>query len=136
MEKPNYYSLLKKGNLNDIKSLSFLHNYEAEANGIYRALSAALKEKKVETSETAMDIYEYHPSEFEEDILIYYGSLTDMVRDEDNAGFFESYSEMDADDYYKNLEKHLTSENKITPLSKDTVWYAALAGRNDLGLFD
>lgn len=136
MKKPNYYSLLKKGKLNETKSISFLHNYEAEANGIYRALSASLKEKGVETTETAMDIYEYHPSEFEEDVLIYYGSLTDMVSDEDNAGFFESYSEMDAEDYYKNLEKHLTSENKITPLSKDTVWYAALAGRNDLGLFD
>lgn len=136
IKKPNYYSLLEKGNLKDTKSISFLHNYEAEANGIYRNLSAALKENGVETSENPMDIYEYHPDEFEEDVLIYYGKLTEVVDDEDNKSFFKNNSELDAEDYYEELEKHLASQNKITPLSKDTTWYASLAGRNNLDLFD
>lgn len=135
-KKPNYDSLLKKGGFDNISSLTFLHNYEAEANGIYQNLSAALNEQGIQSSETAADIYEYHPAEFKEDILIYYGKLTEMVNDEITESFFESYKNMNADDYYSNLEEYLSLENKITPLSKDTVWYASLAGRNDLGLFD
>ncbi|MDE6110456.1 MAG: hypothetical protein K2F65_00935 [Eubacterium sp.] len=136
MKKPNYYSLLKNGSFDETDKVSFIHNYEAEANGIYRNLSAALKEQGIQSSETAADIYEYHPAEYEEDVLIYYGKLTDMVNDEEVEGFFEEYSGMSADDYYSNLEKYLSLENKITPLSKDTVWYASLAGRDDLSLFE
>lgn len=136
MKKPNYYSLLKRGSFHETKAVSFIHNYDAEANGIYRNLSAALKEQGIQSSETSADIYEYHPAEFEEDVLIYYGRLTEMVNDEDIQGFYEKYSKMCADDYYSNLEKYLSYENKITPLSKDSIWYASLAGRDDLGLFD
>ncbi|MDE5995335.1 MAG: hypothetical protein K2G56_00270, partial [Eubacterium sp.] len=75
MKKPNYYSLLKNGSFTETKAVSFIHNYDAEANGIYRNLSAALKEQGIQSNETSADIYEYHPAEFEENVLIYYGKL-------------------------------------------------------------
>ena len=96
-KKPNYGSLLKEGSFSKTQALSFLHNYDAEANGIYRELSSALNERGIQSSETTADIYEDYPAEFEEDILIYYGKLTEMVKDEDNKDFFERYSGMKAD---------------------------------------
>ena len=135
MSKPNYHSLIKKGSLDEIESLTFLHNYQAEANGIYQALSAALAEKNIQCSDIVSDFSDY-PSEINTDVLIYYGSLTDMINDADHERFFESNQNIAAEDFNKNIEKYFAEENKITPLSKDTVWYASLAGKNALDLFD
>ena len=43
---------------------------------------------------------------------------------------------INAKSFNKNIEKYFADQNKIAPLSKDTVWYASLAGRDNLGLFD
>ncbi len=43
---------------------------------------------------------------------------------------------MNASDFNKNIEKYFALKNKITPLSKDTLWYASLAGKNTVDLFN
>lgn len=135
MKKTNYHRYLKRGSLDEVKSLTFLHNYEAEANAVYKELSAVLAQYDVVCSETISDFSDY-PQVINADILIYYGSFTDMVNHADNERFFEKYQNMDISDFNKNTEKYFALKNKITPLSKDTVWYASLAGKNTMDLFD
>ncbi len=135
MKKSNYHSYLKKGNLEEMKSISFLHNYEAEANAIYRELAKRLEENAVICSEAVSDFSEY-PQVINSDVLIYYGRFTDMVNHADNERFFEAYQNMNASDFNKNIEKYFALKNKITPLSKDTLWYASLAGKNTVDLFN
>lgn len=134
MKKPNYHSRLKKGNFDDVKSITFLHNYEAQANAIYQTLSNALLQKDVACSDFVSDFSDY-PSVLNADVLIYYGKFTDMVHHADHERFFEKYRGMDISDFNKNIEKYFALQNKITPVSKDTVWYASLTGKNTMDLF-
>lgn len=135
MKKPNYHSLVKNGSFDGIESLTFLHNFEAEANAVYTALSKALEEQGVKCSDYVYEFADY-PTVFDKDILIYHGKFTDMVNHADNERFFTNYPDMNAKDFNTNIEKYFASQNKITPLSKDTVWYASIAGKNNLDLFD
>ncbi len=70
------------------------------------------------------------------DIIIYNGRLCDIVNSSDTKAFFDEYKSMNAKNFNKNLEKYFAKKTTIAPLSKDTVWYASLAGRDDLNLFD
>ena len=50
--------------------------------------------------------------------------------------FFKENKEIEAQDFYELLEKYFVSQKNITPISKDTVWAASLAGRDTLGLME
>ena len=135
MKKPNYYSLIKKGNLNDIESLKVAYDYQGVSYGIYSALSEKLENYGVECKAENVEILEAE-QKINADIIVYYGCLGDIVNSSDTKAFFDNYKEINAKNFNKNIEKYFADKNKIAPLSKDTVWYASLAGRDDLGLFD
>ncbi len=133
--EPNYYSMLSNASLNNIKTVSVAHDYSAAATGIYQSLEKKLKDKKVKCSEKTYGIEEV-PEDFEEDLLLFYGSYKQGMTRADNKKFFKENQEIDAVDFYEFLEKYFASQNNITPISKDTVWVAFLAGRDTLGLVE
>lgn len=135
MKKPNYHSLIKKGNLNDIESLKVAYDYQGVSYSIYSALSEKLENFGVECKAENVEILEAE-QKINADIIVYYGRLGDIVSSSDTKAFFDNYKEINAKNFNKNIEKYFADKNKIAPLSKDTVWYASLAGRDDLGLFD
>ncbi|MDE5670374.1 MAG: hypothetical protein K2I14_02780 [Eubacterium sp.] len=135
MKKPNYHSLIKKGNLNDIESLKIAYDYQGVSYSIYSALSEMLENSGVECKAENVEILEAE-QKINADIIVYYGSLGDIVNSSDTKAFFDNYKKINAKNFNKNIEKYFADKNKIAPLSKDTVWYASLAGRDDLGLFD
>ena len=135
MKKPNYHSLLRKGNLNDISSLTIAYDHQGVSYSIYSALAEALENSGVSCKEKNVEVLETE-QKINADIIVYYGSLSDIVNSSDTKAFFDDYKKINAKSFNKNIEKYFADQNKIAPLSKDTVWYASLAGRDNLGLFD
>ncbi len=135
MKKPNYHSLLRKGNLNDISSLTIAYDHQGVSYSIYSALAEALENSGVACKEKNVEVLETE-QKINADIIVYYGSLSDIVNSSDTKAFFDDYKKINAKSFNKNIEKYFADQNKIAPLSKDTVWYASLAGRDNLGLFD
>ncbi|MCI8956357.1 MAG: hypothetical protein HFG29_05115 [Eubacterium sp.] len=131
--EPNYYSMLSDASFKNTKAVSVAHDYTAAATGIYQSLEKKLKDKKVKCIEKTYGIEEV-PENFEEDLLLFYGVYKDGMTRADNIKFFKENEEIEAVDYYELLEKYFASKNNITPISKDTVWVAFLAGRDTLGL--
>ena len=131
--EPNYYSMLSNGSLKNTKTVSVAHDYSAAATGIYQSLEKKLEDKKVKCSEKTYGIEEV-PEDFEEDLLLFYGNYKNGMTRADNKKFFKENKEIEVVDFYELLEKYFASQNNITPISKDTVWVAFLAGRDTLGL--
>lgn len=135
MKKPNYYSLIKKGRLDDIKSLSIAYDYQGVSYSIFSSLAERLENSGVECQSENVEILEAE-QKIKADIIIYNGRLCDIVNSSDTKAFFDEYKSMNAKNFNENLEKYFAKKTTIAPLSKDTVWYASLAGRDDLDLFD
>ena len=128
--KPNYYSYLDSGNFDETKSLTIGHDYSAIAKNIYKALAKKLKEEGVKTTEKDYGTEEV-PKGFNDDITVAYGAYQDMMGGTDAQKFFKENNGMDAEDFYDCFEKFFANENNIVPISKDTVWVAFLAGRDN-----
>ena len=135
MKKPNYYSLIKKGSLDDMKSISVAYDYQGVSYSIFSSLSELLKNSGIECKGENVEILEAE-QKIKADIIIYSGRLSDIVNSSDTKAFFDEYKSMNARNFNKNIEKYFAKKTTIAPLSKDTVWYASLAGRDDLELFD
>ena len=133
--EPNYHSMLNNTSFKNIKAVSVAHDYTAAATGIYQSLEKKLKDKKIKCNEKTYGIEEV-PEDFEEDLLLFYGSYKDGMTRADNKKFFKENKEIEAQDFYELLEKYFVSQKNITPISKDTVWAASLAGRDTLGLME
>lgn len=132
---PNYYSMKKGGNFQGKKTLTIMHDSVETALGIYHALEKKLSDKDIKCVEKSAG-FEEVPEEFEEDLLIYYGSFKDGMSWADNQTFFKEHKTIDVLNYYDLLEKYFVSKNSIIPISKDTYWVASLAERNTMGLTD
>ncbi len=128
-----YFSKIDKGDFGKLTEISVAHDYSGESAGVYNALNTALKSKKIECKDSTMDL-ESVPDEISEDVLVFYGDYTQVMNKTDNQRIFNEKEEMDVKDFYTNVEKYFAKENYIVPVSKDTVWVAFLAGRNNLGL--
>ena len=127
--------MLNNTSFKNIKAVSVAHDYTAAATGIYQSLEKTLKDKKIKCNEKTYGIEEV-PEDFEEDLLLFYGSYKDGMTRADNKKFFKENKEIEAQDFYELLEKYFVSQKNITPISKDTVWAASLAGRDTLGLME
>lgn len=134
-DKPYYHSLIKRGSFGDVNKLSVAYDFDGTANSIYSALSESLDSLGIKCVAENVAVSEAE-KRIQSDIIIYNGSLGDVVNSADTKDYFDNYKEINVKNFNKKIEKHFAKKNKITPLSKDTVWYASLAGRDDLGLFD
>lgn len=136
-EKPCYASLVEKGSLEGAEELSVLLEYDGESEGIYKGLSEVLGQKGV-TVRPLQSLEEISavPGENGADLVIYRGAYADLLTAEEEAEFYEAYPELEAEQFYDKLERYLASENLFTPLSRDTVWAARLAGRDTLDLLE
>lgn len=128
--KPNYFSYLESGNFEKTKSLTIGHDYSAISGNIYKNLAKKLKEDGVKTTEKNYGTEEV-PEGFNDDITVAYGEYQDMMGDTDAQKFFKENNGMEADEFYDYFEKFFANENTIVPISKDTVWVAFLAGRDN-----
>ena len=135
MKKPNYHSMLKDGSFSGVKGISVAYGYEGGAHSVYLALSDSLESLGVICTPAMLDLYETQES-VDSDIVIYNGRFKEILSSDDSEKFFQKFDDMNCEDYYFNLEKYFADKNEITPLAKESVWYASLAGRDNLGLFD
>ncbi len=136
-ENPCYGTLVEKGSLEGADELSVLLEYDGGAAGIYQGLSQVLGQEGVSLRPVQSQEEISAPSGLPQaELVIYWGSYRDLLRAEDEEGFYESYPALEAERFYDSLERYLAKENFFTPLSRDTVWAARLAGRDTLGLLE
>ena len=130
----NYYSLIKSGSLEGLKSLKIRHDYDGTSLSIFQNIAKKLNQKGIKCQEVKVALDGYQS--FKEDLYIYQGNYNRVLTADNIKEFYKMNSELSLDQFYNQLEEYLANKNIMSPLSKETRWIACLTTKDTLDFFE
>lgn len=130
----NYYSLIKSGSLEGLKSLKIRHDYDGTSLSIFQNIAKKLNQKGIKCQEVKVALDGYQS--FKEDLYIYQGNYNRVLTADNIKEFYKMNSELPLDQFYNQLEEYLANKNIMSPLSKETRWIACLTTKDTLDFFE
>ena len=134
IKAPNFRSIVSGGSFKDADGFTVLCGYDALSLSVFEKLSEVMAKNGITVTRILGD--NDGVSEYEEDMMVYYGSYKQLITSSDASGFFNTEPNLDAKDYYPALEKYLSERTDIIPLQRDTGYTAVLAGTKTDDILD